>query len=385
VFLVTEWFGTFLVEGSRVTASKPFPRDPLEVAQRLHALEAGQVLDEERALASGQQVQVAESRLLALEGARAAQGAPRLMDRAEEEGFSPELFRAALLELARRRAREAMAGRDQHVVQAVQAIDDLAETANQLAERLREWYGLHFPEADRLIERHEEMATLVSQHGTRDAILGASPHLTLDKESMGAELGDPEREALRGLARSLSSLYAQRAELDRYLEASMPSVAPNVTKLVGPAIAARLLFHAGGLQDLARMPSGTVQTLGAEKALFRHLKEGNRPPKHGVIFQHPLIHRAPFRQRGALSRALAGAISIAARADAFTGNDLAPELERHLQQRAEQLRSAPPKRRPMQPSKGRPPPSRGPPRGRPPDRRPPGKGFRGMPPRGGRR
>jgi large subunit ribosomal protein L10 len=65
--------------------------------------------------------------------------------------------------------------------------------------------------------------------------------------------------------------------------------------------------------ELAKMPSGTVQTLGAEKALFRHLKEGNRPPKHGVIFQHPLLHRAPLRKRGPSARSLAGALSIAAR------------------------------------------------------------------------
>ena len=34
------------------------------------------------------------------------------------------------------------------------------------------------------------------------------------------------------------------------------------------------------------MPASTIQILGAEKALFRSLKTGSNPPKHGIIFQH---------------------------------------------------------------------------------------------------
>lgn len=362
MFLVTEWFGAFLLEGGRVAAAREFPRDAREVARRLHALDRGEVLDEERALAEGREgVQVAETRLLQVPGTRLAAKAPTARDRAEERGFSQELFREAALELARQRTKAAMGGRDQHVVQAVQAIDDLSETANILAERMREWYGLHFPEADRLVERHEELATLISSHVTRDAILAASPHLRLKQDSMGADLGAEEQAMLRGFAKGLSTLYAQRAELERYLERAMPGIAPNVTTLVGAAIAARLLFHAGGLRDLAMMSSGTLQTLGAEKALFRHLKEGNRPPKHGVLFQHPLVHRAPYRQRGAIARALAGKVSIAARADAFTHHDIAAGLQRDLDQRVGEVRSAPRRPRPG-----------GAPRGRPPARPPPG-------------
>lgn len=346
MFLVTEWFGAFLVEGGHIQAAREFPRDARELARRLQALDAGEVLEEERSLASGGAFQVAEPRLLGLPGAKLAEPAPSVRHAAEERGFDREVLRAAMLELAKRKTRQAMAGRDQHMVQAVQAMDDLAEAANLVAERLREWYGLHFPEADRLVAKHEELATLVSSHGTRDAVLAHAPHLRLEGESMGAELGPEEVAALRGFARALSTLYAQRAELEGYLERAMPGVAPNVTKLVGSSVAARLLFHAGGLMDLARLPSGTVQTLGAEKALFRHLTEGKRPPKHGVLFQCPMVHRAPFRQRGAIARALAGAVSIAARADAFTRRDVADELARRLERRVQEVRAAPRRARP---------------------------------------
>jgi nucleolar protein 56 len=394
VFLVTEWFGAFLVEGGRVREAQLFPKEPDEVARRLQAIDAGGVLDEERALAQGQAVQVAESRLLQLPGAKLAAKPPSVRADAAERGYSAQLFRASVLAFGRAKAQQAMGGRDQQVVQAVQASDDLAEAANLLAERLREWYGLHFPESDRMVQRHEEMATLISTHVTRDAILAASPHLRMERPSFGAELGAEERETVRGLARSLSALYAQRAELDKYLERAMPGVAPNVTQLVGAAVAARLLYHAGGLHDLARMPSGTIQTLGAEKALFRHLKEGNRPPKHGVIFQHPLIHRSPPRQRGAVARALAGKIAIAARADAYTHNDVATELLKSFAARVEAVRARPMRPRgPMskgrEPSRGPPPssharPGQGAPRGPQAARGPPPRGppSRGAPPRG---
>ena len=67
------------------------------------------------------------------------------------------------------------------------------------------------------------------------------------------------------------------------------------------------------------MPSSTIQVLGAEKALFRSLKSGSRPPKHGIIFQHDMVHSSPKHQRGKIARSLAGKIAIAARIDAFRG------------------------------------------------------------------
>ena len=82
----------------------------------------------------------------------------------------------------------------------------------------------------------------------------------------------------------------------------MESVAPNVAFVVGPVLGARLIAISGGLTRLATWPAGTVQLLGAETALFRHLKEGTAPPKHGILFQHPDVHKAPPWQRGPTAR-----------------------------------------------------------------------------------
>jgi nucleolar protein 56 len=107
------------------------------------------------------------------------------------------------------------------------------------------------------------------------------------------------------------------------------------------------------MERLAKVSSSTIQLLGAEKALFRHLREGGRPPKHGIIFQHPLIHNAPSWQRGKIARAFAGKIAIAAKLDynrgAFMGETLTGELKR----RVEEIRKKYPKAPASKKGKGR--------------------------------
>ena len=114
--------------------------------------------------------------------------------------------------------------------------------------------------------------------------------------------------------------------------------APNISYLVGPIIGSRLITKAGGLKRLSKLPSGTIQVLGAEKALFRHLKDGSNPPKHGLIFQHPLIHRAPYWQRGKIARAFASKIALAAKMDEHSDKFVAEELKKDLLERIEEIR-----------------------------------------------
>jgi len=92
------------------------------------------------------------------------------------------------------------------------------------------------------------------------------------------------------------------------------------------------------LQRLARLPSSTVQLLGAEKALFLHLRSGKNPPKHGVIFQHPWVNRSPYWQRGKVARSLGGKISIAAKVDAYKGEFFADQLKKQMERRVEEVR-----------------------------------------------
>jgi nucleolar protein 56 len=118
----------------------------------------------------------------------------------------------------------------------------------------------------------------------------------------------------------------------------MEEVARNIKVMVGSLLGARLIAMAGSLRNLAMRPASTIQVLGAEKALFRSLKTGARPPKHGLIFQAAILHDAKRWQRGKIARALAGKLSIAARADAFGGRYIGERLKADLDRRIAEIK-----------------------------------------------
>jgi nucleolar protein 56 len=151
--------------------------------------------------------------------------------------------------------------------------------------------------------------------------------------SLGAGISQYDMNPISQLASFGVEILNIKVNLEKYIEESMKEVAPNLQLLVGSLLGARLISLAGNLENLAKRSSGTIQVLGAEKALFRHLRSGEDPPKHGVIFQSPLIHSAKLHQRGKISRALAGKLSIAARVDYFSGEFIAPTLVNALQKR----------------------------------------------------
>ncbi|MEM2666898.1 MAG: C/D box methylation guide ribonucleoprotein complex aNOP56 subunit, partial [Candidatus Bathyarchaeia archaeon] len=143
---------------------------------------------------------------------------------------------------------------------------------------------------------------------------------------------------IQALGRKVLDLYDLRESMEKYIDNVMEEVAPNIKALTGALLGARLIALAGGLTNLAKMPASTLQVLGAEKALFRSLKTGTKPPKHGIIFQHPYLHEAKKWQRGKIARALAGKLAIAARTDVFGGRYIGDELKADLEKRVEEIR-----------------------------------------------
>lgn len=262
--------------------------------------------------------------------------------------------------LTRKKIRTAAEKRDQLIAQAIETIDDIDKTLNLFASRIREWYGLHFPELNKLIDEHRTYIRLVKELGLRKNYTqenlqktGFPPERVKEleesaKTSMGANIAEEDMEPLQKFASITLKLYQLRRELEEYIDESMKETAPNIRGLVGSLLGARLISLAGSLEELARMPASTIQVLGAEKALFRALRTGARPPKHGVLFQYPAIHGSPRWQRGKIARAVAGKLAIAARIDAFSGEYMADELKADLEKRIEEIKRKypkPPKRK----------------------------------------
>ncbi|MCD6248284.1 MAG: C/D box methylation guide ribonucleoprotein complex aNOP56 subunit [Hadesarchaea archaeon] len=257
-----------------------------------------------------------------------------------------EIIRRVNILLTREELRRAAEERDRIVIQAIDTMDELDRTANALYGKLREWYSVHFPELDRLVPDHKDYFKLVSELGAREnfskeAVMRVTKLSEKDAEtitqasrdSVGADFDQMDIQVVRDCVEGIRKLCEARERVSRYVDELMAQVAPNIRAVVGSSIGARLVSIAGGLKELARMPASTIQVLGAEKALFRALHKRGKPPKHGVIYQYPKIHRSPKKLRGKIARALAGKLSIAARVDAMSGEFVGDRLRAELDSR----------------------------------------------------
>ncbi|MBS3052216.1 MAG: C/D box methylation guide ribonucleoprotein complex aNOP56 subunit [Candidatus Aenigmarchaeota archaeon] len=222
--------------------------------------------------------------------------------------------------------------KDKIVMEAIDAIDELDKSINIFVSRLREWYGLHFPELNNIVDNHEKYVKIVSAHGLRDNITDEN-FLELVKNSMGIDLNKKDEETLKEFSNNILNLYKLRNNLEAYVEFVLNEIAPNFSSVAGHLLAARLISLAGGLEKLAKKPSSTIQLLGAEKALFRYLHGHGRSPKHGSLYMHNLIQQAPFNKKGKIARILAAKLSIAIKMDYYGNTNRSNELKKELEDR----------------------------------------------------
>lgn len=243
---------------------------------------------------------------------------------------------------------------DNHIIQGIATLDALDKGINQGAMRVREWYGWHFPELIKIVsdngtyaklvltigdkktltdERLDDIANVLNQDLDKaEAVIGAA------KISMGQAITDEDLAVVLDLARNVSKMADYRRILSESLDKKMGTVAPNLQVVLGTAVAARLISHAGSLTNLAKYPASTLQILGAEKALFRALKTKSATPKYGLLYQSSFIGRAGPKVKGRISRYLANKCSMASRIDCFYdeptnrfGEVLRDQVEQRLQ------------------------------------------------------
>ena len=247
---------------------------------------------------------------------------------ATDEGDARGKLREFALNLSSSRVTEISESPDLHIIQAINTLDETDKIINLLTSRVREWYGLHFPELDNLIDSITGYSKIVMagkrENLTQNTYLEAGfPEekaemlSLLQKKSRGGQISDENLAIVQNISKQVLDLFELRQSLEKHIESQMELVAPNISAILGSAVGARILAKAGSLKRLATMPASTIQVLGAEKALFRALKTGAQPPKHGLLFQHQLVHASPRWQRGKIARAVAAKAAIAARVDVY--------------------------------------------------------------------
>jgi RNA processing factor Prp31 len=231
-------------------------------------------------------------------------------------GLSNEDYRVFTARVAARlswaRVEELAKSSDLDIVIAMQAYDELVKMLNILQDRVLIWAKEREP---RLLEENRDAEKLVRQI---------------------ASSSFPE------YVRRIAELYLEtedcRGIVEKHISMLMNETAPNLSTVVGPLLGARLISKTGSLSRLASLPASTIQILGAEKALFRALRKRGRPPKHGIIFQHPWVHGSPRKIRGKAARLLASRIAVAARVDCFSGRFIGEELKKDVENKINALR-----------------------------------------------
>ncbi len=346
VFVVAGIPGVFAFDKDKeMVASSVFPRDSSKILDRLDSIRDGEQIEELREVVQsldtknivtdihmeieGYNVEIKDSvsaseyleenmRKLSLESGFV-----------EEDSQFNRILRDIQIIKTRKNVKSSVK-KDKVVSQAVSALQDLRRISNELSERLREWYGLYYPELK--VKGNEKYTELVAGLERRE-------EFEEFKGSMGIDLDKRDIDAVKGFAERLDGIYKEREELKKYLEDVMKDVAPNINHIIGSEMGAQLISLAGSLKKLARMPSSKIQLLGAEKALFRHLKGGGKPPKYGIIYNHPYIQQTPEGKRGKAARKIASTLMMAARTDQYTGKFKGKKYKKKLQRDLEEIRN----------------------------------------------
>jgi len=373
MILLTKWFGCFLLDDEgKVMEKRLFPEEL--IPDCLSRVMKGEILDEERKLVAGflriqgsdplgtgevkrsadhgatiddkTKISVAEDRLAGLEGCEivdikaleTGDGSPLLevVDRTLDPvnfGYEPDrlgsLLDAAMAEKERDIA--ALTGKDALISAAFNTLEDVKRCRNLMNERLEEWHHVFStrPTGRKNIARLRDTLIRVTAGTAGSAVSedagGTDRHDgsedasgELDREFGWIRARELDMNLVSTLAFNIKGLDLCRTALEKYIESELGTIAPNISAMAGAQVGAALITSAGSLKRLAMLPAGTVQLLGAEKAFFRFLKDGDKPPKHGYIYRIPTIRKAPREVRGRLSRHYATKISIGARMDYFS-------------------------------------------------------------------
>jgi len=335
--IVTTFIGCFGVsEDNKIVAYVKFTKDPETISEKLQASEKQKIPEEKEVEAELKkkgftEIKKADNEFIKNNLRKLAIERKFVKNQVELN----KLISKVNIELTKIKIKKAVR-RDALIMQVNGAIEELDKSINILIERLREWYGLHFPEMDRIIDKHKKFAEIIEKFGAREKI--EHPELSHFREkSMGIDLSAADIKVVQAFAKDILELYKLREQLSKYSELLLKEVSPNLTELAGPVLAAKLISLAGGLKKIARMPSSTIQLLGAEKALFRHIHGRGKSPKHGVIIMHQYIQKAPQKHRGKLARVISSKLSIAAKMDFYSKTNRAKEMKKDLEKRVKEI------------------------------------------------
>ena len=164
---------------------------------------------------------------------------------------------------------------DNMIIQSIALLDQMDKDLNTFAMRVREWYSWHFPELKDIVKDNIMFARAAAyiqdksslfhstdgeeNGGSHDKLPGlieilgdevtAKAVVTAARTSMGMDCSAVDMVNIINFTQRMVKLAEFRKNLALYLTDKMAIVAPNLSALIGDAVAARLISKVSGLTN----------------------------------------------------------------------------------------------------------------------------------------
>lgn len=214
----------------------------------------------------------------------------------------------------------------------VEANNIAADIDNEIAtihRFVREKYQKRFPELDSLVIQPLEYVMTVKELGndldqaknneTLQTFLTQATIMVVSvtaSTTQGIKLSPEELERIFEACDMAIELNSFKLRIYEYVESRMALIAPNVSAIVGAAVAAQIMGAAGGLTRLAKMPACNLFVLGQKKLTGGFSQRTTNQPHVGFVYQCELVQDAPPDLRRRAARLVAAKCILAARVDA---------------------------------------------------------------------
>ncbi|XP_071692691.1 U4/U6 small nuclear ribonucleoprotein Prp31 homolog [Rutidosis leptorrhynchoides] len=210
---------------------------------------------------------------------------------------------------------------------------------------IRDKYRLKFPELESLVDHPIDYARVVKKIGNEIEINpvdleGLLPSAIIMVISVTASTtsGKPLPEdvfekTIEGCDRALTLDESKKKVVD-FFESRMGYIAPNLSAIVGNAVAAKLIVTAGGggLSSLAKMPASSVRLLGAKKKNLAGFSTATSQFRVGYIEETEVFQTTPPALKMRACRLLAAKSTLAARVDSIRGDPSGSQGRRYREE-----------------------------------------------------
>ncbi|OMH79518.1 U4/U6 small nuclear ribonucleoprotein Prp31 [Zancudomyces culisetae] len=193
---------------------------------------------------------------------------------------------------------------------------------------LRDLYAVRFPELETLVTNPLSYAQTILAIGESididigkvklDGILAPAIKMVVvvtGSTTSGRKLEDDELQQVLKGAQILIQLIEAKDEIVKYVESRMGIIAPNLSAIVGPAIAARMIVDAEGLTGLAKIPACNLQVLGKQRQYGTGMSSVTAKKHVGLLYESELVSSVPDDFKNKMLRKVAAKCALAIRVD----------------------------------------------------------------------